>query len=76
MSKCFCKVIIKNIFLGEFGSFEWSPDETKLIYIAEKKNAKLEAYYKRKSKSDDNDDNKVSNLDDMEEKYKINNLFV
>ncbi|CAD6208349.1 GSCOCG00003355001-RA-CDS [Cotesia congregata] len=34
---------------GEFGSFEWSSDSNKLIYIAEKKLKKSEPFYKQKS---------------------------
>ncbi|XP_043497598.1 acylamino-acid-releasing enzyme-like isoform X1 [Polistes fuscatus] len=33
----------------EFSTFEWSPDRTKLLYIAEKKLPKSEAFYKQKS---------------------------
>lgn len=54
-----CTKLLIN-FLGEFGSLEWSPDESKLIYIAEKKSVKSEAYYKRKRKSEDNDTIQVS----------------
>ncbi|KAK0171369.1 hypothetical protein PV328_009110 [Microctonus aethiopoides] len=32
---------------GEFGSFEWSHDGNKLLYIAEKKPAKSEPFYKQ-----------------------------
>lgn len=32
----------------EFSSFEWSPDDTKLLYIAEKKLPKSEPFYKQK----------------------------
>ncbi|CAG9773046.1 unnamed protein product [Ceutorhynchus assimilis] len=32
----------------EFGAFEFSPDETKLLYVAEKKIVKSEPFYKRK----------------------------
>ncbi|XP_023024331.2 acylamino-acid-releasing enzyme [Leptinotarsa decemlineata] len=35
----------------EFSSFEWSPDENKILYVAEKKQAKSESFYKRKSPS-------------------------
>lgn len=34
---------------NEFSTFEWSPDRTKLLYIAEKKLPKSEAFYKQKS---------------------------
>ncbi|XP_043675142.1 acylamino-acid-releasing enzyme-like isoform X1 [Vespula pensylvanica] len=34
---------------SEFGTFEWSPDKTKVLYIAEKKVPKSEAFYKQKS---------------------------
>ncbi|KAG5334733.1 ACPH enzyme, partial [Acromyrmex charruanus] len=33
----------------EFRSFEWSPDNTKVLYIAEKKLPKSEPFYKQKS---------------------------
>jgi len=33
---------------AEFGSFEFSPDEKKLLYVAEKKVLKSEPFYKRK----------------------------
>ncbi|XP_020296505.1 acylamino-acid-releasing enzyme-like isoform X2 [Pseudomyrmex gracilis] len=32
----------------EFSSFEWSPDDTKLLYVAEKKLPKSEPFYKQK----------------------------
>ncbi|XP_046424381.1 acylamino-acid-releasing enzyme-like [Neodiprion fabricii] len=34
---------------SEFGAFNWSPDKTKLIYIAEKKLPKSEPFYKQAS---------------------------
>ncbi|KAH0948413.1 hypothetical protein HN011_002804 [Eciton burchellii] len=34
---------------AEFRSFEWSPDNTKLLYIAEKKLPKSEPFYQQKS---------------------------
>lgn len=43
------------LFTGEFGSFEWSPNEIKLMYIAEKKNPKSEAFYKRKPNNEKKD---------------------
>lgn len=33
---------------SEFGSFEWSPDNAKILYIAEKKLPKSEPFYKQK----------------------------
>ncbi|XP_076234008.1 acylamino-acid-releasing enzyme isoform X2 [Calliopsis andreniformis] len=33
---------------SEFSSFEWSPDKTKILYIAEKKLPKSEPFYKQK----------------------------
>ncbi|XP_044008354.1 acylamino-acid-releasing enzyme-like isoform X1 [Aphidius gifuensis] len=33
---------------GQFGSFKWSPDNTKLLYIAEKKKEKSEPFFKQK----------------------------
>lgn len=41
----------------EFGTFEFSPDETKLIYIAEKKNPKSEPFYKRKKPEEQKENN-------------------
>lgn len=35
---------------GEFRTFEWSPDETKLLYVAELKIPKSEPFYKRSAK--------------------------
>ncbi|XP_039753835.1 acylamino-acid-releasing enzyme-like isoform X1 [Pararge aegeria] len=37
---------------AEFGSLDWSSDETKIVYIAEKKMKKSEPYIKRKSVDD------------------------
>lgn len=37
------------LHIDEFSSFEWSPDNTKLLYIAEKKLPKSEPFYKQKS---------------------------
>ena len=47
---------------SEFGSFEWSPDKTKVLYIAEKKLPKSEPFYKQKSlkKEKENEENEVS----------------
>lgn len=36
------------LFAVEFRSFEWSPDNTKVLYIAEKKLSKSEPFYKQK----------------------------
>ena len=36
--------------LDMFSSFQWSPDNTKLMYIAEKKLRKTEPVYKQKPK--------------------------
>lgn len=33
----------------EFASFEWSPDEKKILYVAEKKMPKSDPFYKRKA---------------------------
>jgi len=38
-------------FVVEFGTLEWSPDETKIVYIAEKKVPKSEPFYKQKPKA-------------------------
>ncbi|XP_011141861.1 acylamino-acid-releasing enzyme isoform X2 [Harpegnathos saltator] len=46
---------------NEFSSFKWSPDSTKLLYIAEKKLPKTEPFYKQKpqNKKDNKDDETV-----------------
>ncbi|KAK6625137.1 hypothetical protein RUM43_005428 [Polyplax serrata] len=43
---------------GEFGSLEWSQNEEKVIYIAEKKAKKTEPFYKQKSADASKDQNK------------------
>ncbi|KAK7862069.1 hypothetical protein R5R35_011489 [Gryllus longicercus] len=48
---------------AELGSFEWSPCEEKLLYVAEKKYPKSEPFYKPKSqekKNNGNEDSKVT----------------
>ena len=42
-------MIIIYLFIGEFGSFEWSTDEEKVLYIAEKKIPKSEPFLTTKS---------------------------
>ncbi|KAK5645235.1 hypothetical protein RI129_006535 [Pyrocoelia pectoralis] len=43
------------------GALEWSPDETKVLYVAEKKEPKSEPFYKKKtSNSDPNKDSEVT----------------
>lgn len=44
-----------HYILGEFSSFDWSPDESKILYIAEKKIKKSEPFYKRKAPKEDGD---------------------
>ncbi|XP_032676975.1 acylamino-acid-releasing enzyme-like isoform X2 [Odontomachus brunneus] len=46
---------------SEFSSFKWSPDNTKLLYIAEKKLPKTEPFYKQKpqDKKDKKDDETI-----------------
>lgn len=41
-------LVFKTTFLEEFAAFEWSPDETKVLYVAEKKQQEGEEFYKRK----------------------------
>ncbi|XP_015120350.1 acylamino-acid-releasing enzyme isoform X2 [Diachasma alloeum] len=41
---------------SEFGSFQWSPDATKLLYIAEKKLPKSEPFYKQKPQDKKSED--------------------
>ena len=50
-----------------FSTLEWSPNEEKLIYIAEKKKAKNEGFFDRKINDNKNDENKK---DDNEESKK------
>ncbi|XP_043598877.1 acylamino-acid-releasing enzyme-like isoform X3 [Bombus pyrosoma] len=49
---------------SEFSSFQWSPDKTKILYIAEKKQSESEPFYKQKrmNKEDKNkkDENEVT----------------
>lgn len=43
-------ILHRIIFISvEFSSFQWSPDRTKVIYVAEKKGPKTEPFYKQKS---------------------------
>lgn len=49
-------------FVAEFATLQWSPDETKIVYIAEKKVVKSEPFYKQKPKtsgSKDGADNSI-----------------
>ncbi|KAK2575468.1 hypothetical protein KPH14_011199 [Odynerus spinipes] len=55
---------------SEFGTFEWSPDKTKLLYIAEKKLPKSEAFYKQKSLDKKNKEKKE------EDEIKAGNEYV
>ena len=41
-----------HFFEGEFGCFEWSPSETKLLYIAEKKRPKTASFFNAKKTGD------------------------
>lgn len=41
---------------AEFGSLKWSPDETKILYVAEKKPLQTGPFYSRKSKPKDQND--------------------
>lgn len=43
-------------FTAEFATLEWSPDESKILYIAEKKIPKSEPFYKQKPKLSGNKD--------------------
>lgn len=51
-------------FSAEFGSFEWSPDATKLLYVAEKKLPKTEPFYKQKplDKKEKKEEDEVSRV--------------
>jgi len=43
--------ILRFCCIAEFATLQWSPDETKIVYIAEKKIPKSEPFYKQKPKS-------------------------
>lgn len=45
------KTFFDIIGSATFSAFSWSPDNTKLLYVAEKKLPKSEPFYKQKSKS-------------------------
>lgn len=36
------------LIIAEFGSLDWSPDESSIVYVAERKLKKSEPYIKRK----------------------------
>lgn len=40
---------VNHLFSDDFRSFEWSPCEGKLLYVAEKKVPKAEPFYKQKA---------------------------
>lgn len=40
-------MIVSFISAAEFGAFNWSPDKTKLVYIAEKKLPKSAPFYRQ-----------------------------
>lgn len=46
---CSLRIELIYIFKGEFASFIWSPNETKILYVAEKKLPKSEPFYKRRA---------------------------
>lgn len=50
------------LFTAEFSSFEWSPDNTKVLYIAEKKLPKSDPFYKQKplNKKDKKEEDEVT----------------
>jgi acylaminoacyl-peptidase len=53
---------VNRLLADDFRSFEWSPCEGKLLYIAEKKVPKAEPFYKPKaqdSKETGNEDRKA-----------------
>lgn len=46
-----------------FATLQWSPDETKIVYIAEKKIIKSEPFYRQKlQKSDDKETTEISSI--------------
>ncbi|XP_043515527.1 acylamino-acid-releasing enzyme-like isoform X2 [Frieseomelitta varia] len=47
---------------SEFASFQWSPDKTKVLYIAEKKQPKSEPFYKQKPINKEDKDKKEENV--------------
>ncbi|CAK9801993.1 Acylamino-acid-releasing enzyme [Anthophora plagiata] len=50
---------------SEFASFEWSPDKTKVLYIAEKKFPKSEPFYKQKPSNKKDKDKKNEDEDEV-----------
>lgn len=44
------------MFLGEFSTFAFSPDESKVLYVAEKKPPKTEPFLKRKAPKKESND--------------------
>ncbi|XP_078036139.1 acylamino-acid-releasing enzyme isoform X1 [Augochlora pura] len=54
---------------SEFSSFEWSPDKTKILYIAEKKLPKSKPFYKQKSLSSEDKDKKEETEESMGNEY-------
>lgn len=60
--KAFCKAkALIHIFPAEFASFLWSPDESKILYVAERKQTKGEEFYKRKPTRDSVDEGEKLN---------------
>lgn len=61
-TKTYLLLIYIFFFVAEFATLQWSPDETKIVYIAEKKVVKSEPFYKQKPKtsgSKDGADNSI-----------------
>lgn len=60
----------------EFSSFSWSPNETKILYIAEKKTTH-EPFYKRKSEktAESNDSPVATKVIKKQNTIKIKNYF-
>ncbi|XP_076293755.1 acylamino-acid-releasing enzyme isoform X1 [Lasioglossum baleicum] len=54
---------------SEFSSFEWSPDQTKILYIAEKKLPKSKPFYKQKALNSKDKDNKDESEESVGNEY-------
>ncbi|KAJ0176985.1 hypothetical protein K1T71_006994 [Dendrolimus kikuchii] len=54
---------------SEFGSLDWTPDETAVVYVAEKKLQKFEPYIKRKGEEKPKSDGSGENLPKKGEEF-------
>lgn len=62
--------------LATFSAFHWSPDSTRLLFVAEKKLPKCEPFYKQKSKSKAKTDKPNDEEEPSRVKRNIINIFI